>query len=67
MYEDRRAYMVLVWKRERKIIGRVVVKGRIILICFLRSRMWAGSGQVAGSYDSGNEPSGSIKCGEYID
>jgi len=29
---------------------------------------WIGSGweQVAGSYKSGNEPSGSIKCGEFL-
>ena len=29
----------------------------------------AGSeyGQVAGNCESGNEPSGSIKCGEFID
>ena len=24
-------------------------------------------GQVAGSYGCGNEPSGSIKCGEFLD
>ena len=27
----------------------------------------AGSGQVAGTCECGNEPSGSIKCGEFID
>ena len=26
-----------------------------------------GQGQVAGTCDSGNEPSGSIKCREYLD
>jgi hypothetical protein len=24
-------------------------------------------GQVAGSFECGNEPSGSIKCGEFLD
>ena len=30
---------------------------------------WSGSrhGQVAGAYESGNEPSGSIKFGEFLD
>jgi len=38
-------------------------------------RMWgygldrsgSGYGQVAGTCDCGNEPSGSIKCGEFLD
>jgi len=58
--------MVLVWKLERKIIESLVVKDRIILKCFLWSGMGAGSGQMAGACASGNEPSGSIKCGEYL-
>jgi hypothetical protein len=30
---------------------------------------WAGSGwgQLVGTRDCGNEPSGSIKCGEFLD
>ena len=30
---------------------------------------WAGPGQrqVAGGYECGNEPSGSVKCGEFLD
>jgi hypothetical protein len=30
---------------------------------------WAGSGygQMAGACECGNEPSGSIKCGEFLD
>ena len=30
---------------------------------------WAGpgQGQVAGAFECGNEPSGSIKCGEFLD
>jgi hypothetical protein len=27
----------------------------------------SGQGQVAGVFGCGNEPSGSIKCGEFID
>jgi hypothetical protein len=27
----------------------------------------SGQGQVAGSCEHGNEPSGSIKCGEFLD
>jgi len=27
----------------------------------------SGQGQVAGTYECGNEPSGFIKCGEYLD
>ena len=30
---------------------------------------WAGpgEGQVAGAFECGNEPSGSVKCGEFLD
>jgi hypothetical protein len=28
---------------------------------------WAQDRQVAGSCEHGNEPSGSIKCGEFLD
>jgi hypothetical protein len=28
---------------------------------------WFGQGQVAGTCECGNEPSGSIKCGEFLD
>ena len=34
--------MALVWKRERKIIGRLVVKGRIILKCFYEVKWGQG-------------------------
>jgi hypothetical protein len=30
-------------------------------------RSGSGQGQVAGSCECGNEPSGFIKCGEYLD
>ena len=30
-------------------------------------RAGTGQGQVAGTCECGNEPSGSIKCGEFLD
>ena len=30
-------------------------------------RTGLGQGQVAGTYECGNEPSDSIKCGEFLD
>jgi len=30
-------------------------------------RAGSGQGQVAGPYEWGNEPSGSINCGEFVD
>jgi len=30
-------------------------------------RAGSGQGQVAGTCECGNEPSGSIKCGEFLD
>ena len=42
--------MVLVWKRERNITGRLVVKGRIILKCFFINldgyRVWTVCGRL---------------------
>jgi len=51
------------------------VDGRIILRSIFRKwdvRVWTGSrwlriGLVAGTCECGNEPSGSIKCGEFLD
>jgi len=51
------------------------IDGRIILRLTSGSGMWGygmdrvGSryGQVAGTCECGNEPSGSIKCGEFLD
>jgi hypothetical protein len=52
------------------------VDGRIILIWIIIRKWdggaWTGSswlrmGQVAGSCECGNEPWGSIKCGEFLD
>jgi len=51
------------------------VDGRIILRLIFRKwdvGVWTGSiwfriGQVVGTCDCGNEPSGSLKCGEFLD
>jgi len=44
------------------------VDGRIILICIFRKwdvGAWTGAG--SGPCECGNEPSGSTKCGEFLD
>ena len=57
-------------RRERNHWGDLGVDGWIILgwmwVCGLD---WAGpgQGQVADACECGNEPSGSIKCGEFLD
>jgi hypothetical protein len=64
----RKVYRILVGKPERKrTLGR-----RIILKCVLDSTVWygldsSGSGQglLEGSFERGNEPSGSIKFWEF--
>jgi len=56
-------------------LGDPDVDGRIILRWIFRKcdvGVWTGSrwlriGQVVGISDCGNEPSGSIKCGEFLD
>ena len=70
-------YRVLVGKPEGvRPLGDPGVDGRIILRGIFRKcddvRAWIGSswlrmGQVAGTCECSNEPSGSIKCGEFID
>ena len=62
-------------QKERDNWGGPRVDGRIILIGSSGSGMWgygldragSGYGQVAGTCDCGNKPSGSIKCGEFLD
>ena len=59
--------------REKDHLGDQGVDGRIIRIF----RKWdvgygldqdgSGQGQVAGTCECGNEPSGCIKCGEFLD
>jgi hypothetical protein len=53
---------------------KIGVGGRIILGWIFRKwdvGLWTGLGwlriQVAGNCECGNEPSGSIKCGEFLD
>ena len=55
-------------------LGDPDVDGRIILNGSSGSEMWGcgldraatGYGQVVGTCESGNEPSGSKKCGEFL-
>jgi hypothetical protein len=62
-------------RRERDHWGYLGVDGRIILSwifrkCDVRAGLvWANSGyrQVVSTYECGNELSGSIKCGEFLD
>ena len=59
---------------ERDHLEDPVLDGRIILRWIFRwdvgvctGSSWLRLGQVAGSCECGNEPSGSIKCGEFLD
>jgi len=61
--------------RKRGHVGDPDVDGRIILRLSFRKwdvgcgldRTGSGQGQVAGTCESGNEHSGSIKCGDFLD
>jgi len=61
--------------KEKYHLGDPDVDGRIILRRIFRKwevGVWTGSswlrvGQVTGTCEWGNEPSGSIKCGEFLD
>ena len=61
--------------RERDLLRDPGVDGRKILRCNFRSwdvGVWTGSswlriGTGGGTCDCGNEPSGSIKCGEFLE
>ena len=61
--------------RERDHLGDAGVDGRIILRLIFRKWdvvLWTGSswlskGQIAGTCECGNKPSGYIKCGEFLD
>ena len=62
-------------RRERNHLGDSGIDGRVILRWIFRKwdvRAWTGSirrrqGQVSGNCECGNEPLGSIKCGEFLD
>jgi hypothetical protein len=59
----------------KSLFGRPRRRWRIILRWIFRKlyvEVWTGSswlriGQVEGTCECGNEPSGSIKCGEFLD
>jgi hypothetical protein len=61
--------------RAQEYLGDPGVDGRIILIWSFRKwdvwvwtgLSWLRKGQVVGICEGSNEPSGSIKCGEFLD
>ena len=71
------AYTGFWWgnRREKDHLGDPGVDGRIILdgssgsgmLGYGLDRAALGQGQVAGSCEYGNEPSGFTKCGEFLD
>jgi hypothetical protein len=77
MYGDRRsAYRVLVGRPEGKIpFGRPRHRWEDNIKMDLQAVRWgawtrlscSGRGQVAGSCKCSNDPSGSIKCGQFLD
>jgi hypothetical protein len=77
MEEERGAYRILVWRAEgMRPLGRPRLRWKDNIKTDLREVGWGGmnwielaqdKGQVAGSCECGNEPSGSIKCGEFLD
>jgi hypothetical protein len=61
--------------KERDHLGDPSIDGRIVLrwifikwdVGYGLDRVGSEYGQFAGTCDCGNEPSGSIKCGEFLD
>jgi len=76
MREGKGVYRVLVGKPEgKRHLEDPGIDGRIIIRWICRTwgvRAWTGSiwlriGTVLGAYEYSNEPSYSIKCGEFLD
>jgi hypothetical protein len=74
MGEERGIYRVLVRKPEgKRPLGRPRRRWEDNIKIIFRKGMWehglarAGSGQLAGTCECGNEHSGSIKCGDFFD
>ena len=73
--ERRGVYRVLVGKPEgKRPLGRPRLRWEDNIEIFRNwdVEVWTGSswlriGQVAGTCECGNEPSGSVKCGEFLD
>jgi hypothetical protein len=76
MREVRGAYILVGRPEGRRPLGRLRrrwednikmdLKGNRVWGCGLDS-LGSGLGQVTGSCEHGNQPSGSIKCGEFLD
>jgi hypothetical protein len=67
--ETRNWYKIVVWKPEGKTpLGRPRSRWEDNIKIYLRKIGFGGSGQgpVAGCYEHGNKPLGSIKCGEFL-
>jgi hypothetical protein len=74
--QRRGSYSVLVGKPEgqRDYLKHPGINGKIELKRILKESvwrawtvlMWSGQGQVAGTCECDNKPSGSIKCGEFL-
>jgi hypothetical protein len=70
MGEKRGIYRVLVGKPEGKrpgIDGRIVLRWIFGKWGYGLDQAGSGQGQVAGTCECSNEPSGSTKCGEFLD
>ena len=76
MWARRGTYRVLVWKPEvKRPLERPRRRWKDNMKMYLREvgwehgldRSYSGYGQAAVCCESGNEPSGSIKCGEFLD
>jgi len=53
--------------KERDHLEDLGIDARIILKCIFKNLDGAWTRQVAGACECGNETSGSIKCGEFLD